>query len=312
MNKEIEKAAKLASLKENPLFPEIELFLDFLAVEKGLSMNTIFSYRFDLADFCTFLLANGLKDWTSFGKKNIIDYLLYLKENGKSASTLARHMAAIKSLCHYLTAEKIIIADPSINLETPKMAKRYPQVMTQEQVQALLNAPKNDIPGLRDKAMLELLYATGLRVSELLQIDLGDINFSLGFLRTKGKGSKERIVPIGHYALEAVTAYIEKSRSKLLHDKTEALFLNQKGTRLSRQGFWKLLKQYTRQIGLSEEITPHSFRHSVATHLLENGADLRVVQELLGHADIATTQIYTHLTKGKLKSVYDSFHPRAK
>ena len=209
----------IAALAENPLYAEVGIFLDYLLVERGLADNTAINYRFDLADFCTYLWHNGISSWTSLKRQDIINYLLHLKEQGRVPATLARHMAAVKSLCHYLAAEKIMMSDPGINLETPKKAMVFPQVLSQEQVAKLLEAPQNDVYGLRDKAMLELLYATGMRVSELLQTDMGDIQMDFGYVRTIGKGAKERIIPIGHYALEAIDCYVDTARQQLLHTK---------------------------------------------------------------------------------------------
>ena len=287
-------------------------FTAYLLVEKGLSENTAISYQFDLSAFNEFLKENGINKLSAVKKDHIIDFLYERKKSGKTPATLARQMAAIKSFCHFLAQEKKILADPSINLETPKLAKIFPHVLFQDQVDRLLSLPDLSTPsGLRDKAMLELMYATGLRVSELLGLTADNINQELGFLRCIGKGGKERIVPVGRMALEALKSYLAYGRPNLISNKrTGILFLNQHGGPLTRQGFWKIIKAYGRRIGV--DISPHTMRHSVATHLLENGADLRVVQELLGHADISTTQIYTHLTKDRLRTVYDSYHPRAK
>lgn len=292
----------------------VDNYLHYLAIEKGLAENTLNSYRFDLISFIKVLKdksVTGIKDVT---RHHVIAYLLVLKQQGKAPSTLARHMASIKSFFQFLLTEKVIEKDPTGNLETPKLAKILPHVLSLDEVERLLSQPNvNNVMGLRDKAMLELLYATGMRVSEMVNLNMEDINIELGFLRCLGKGSKERIVPIGSMAINALMAYLDKSRIKLVKNTgVDAVFLNHHGRRLTRQGFWKILKAYAKHAQINTDITPHTLRHSVATQLLENGADLRMVQELLGHADITTTQIYTHLTKSHLKEVYDKCHPRAK
>ncbi len=290
----------------------VENFFHYILVERGLAQNTIVSYRFDLASFADFLKQKGISTVDRINRQDILDYLYALKSDGKNSATLGRHMAAIRAFCHFVLAEKLIEKDPSLNLETPKKAKILPHVLLQDQVDRLLSLPDLSTPlGLRDKAMLEVIYASGLRVSELLSLTLYDINQQMGFIRCFGKGSKERIVPVGSLALTALNEYLQQGRPKLLKKKkTKELFLNAHGDSLTRQGFWKIIKAYGERIGV--EISPHTMRHSVATHLLENGADLRVVQDILGHADISTTQIYTHLTKDRLRTVYDNAHPRAK
>ena len=290
------------------------IFLDFLRVEKGLADNTIISYELDLRDFFRFLQSRAITAAGAVTRHQITAYLLQLRQAGRAGSTAARHMAAIKSFFHFLTRERLIGSDPTGCLETPRLARPIPHVLSQDETAQLMEEPETVTPaGKRDKAMLELLYATGLRVSELVNLDLPDLNLEVGYLRCLGKGAKERIVPIGSIASQALDRYLHLGRPVLVKKAGgEALFVNQHGSRLTRQGFWKLLKSHARAAGISMEITPHTLRHSVATHLLENGADLRTVQELLGHADITTTQIYTHLTDHHLKEVYDNCHPRAK
>lgn len=291
----------------------MENFLYYLSVEKGLADNTITSYQFDLKSFITFLSDRSVTTIEKVTRHHIAAYLLELKKQGKSSATLARHMACIKSFFHFLLRENIIDQDPTCHLETPKLAQLFPQILSQEQTELLLNMPKTGtVLGKRDKAMLELIYATGLRVSELINLNVEDINLEMGFLRCFGKGSKERIVPIGSFAIKALKVYLDKSRVKLVKRAEKALFVNQHGRRLTRQGFWKILKGYGDGAKIPITLTPHTLRHSIATHMLENGADLRTVQEILGHADITTTQIYTHLTKTHLKEVYENCHPRAK
>ncbi|MEL7567818.1 MAG: site-specific tyrosine recombinase XerD [Dehalobacterium sp.] len=292
----------------------IENFLYYLVVERGLADNTVTSYQFDLNSFTAFLKHKSVTEINEVTRHHIIAYLLDLKNQDKSPATLARHMACIKSFFHFLLRENVIDQDPTSHLEAPKLAQLLPRILSMEETKRLLDQPKTgDILGLRDKAMLELIYATGLRVSELIDLNVQDINLDMGFLRCLGKGSKERIVPIGSFAVNALREYLSMSRVKLVkRSKEEALFVNQHGRRLTRQGFWKILKRYGTEAKISISITPHTLRHSIATHMLENGADLRTVQEILGHADITTTQIYTHLTKTHLKEVYDHCHPRAK
>ncbi len=299
---------------KNKIDPLIEEFLIFLSVERGLSKNTVISYKFDLVAFADFLLHNSITGFADLTRNDIVDYLAFVHEEGKAASTLSRQMSAIKSFCHFLAREGHIKVDPSLNLETPKLGQAFPNVISQDEIGALLAQPDATTPlGQRDKAMLELLYATGLRVSELVGLNIADINMDLGYARCIGKGSKERIVPVGSYALTALEKYIKDGRNDLCNLKSgKALFLNWRGGRLTRQGFWQILQGHARSSGFQYEITPHTLRHSLATHMLENGADLRVVQEILGHADISTTQIYTHLTKDRLRKVYDTSHPRAK
>lgn len=245
---------------------------------------------------------------------HIMQFLSCLKDEGKSARTIARHIASIRSFHHFLILDKIVDHDPTVHIETPHPELKLPKVLNTDEVDTLLNTPDlTTTLGLRDKAMLELMYATGMRVSELVNLNINDVHLSLGFVRCLGKGNKERIIPIGKMATEALKGYLEKARPKLINqkNKTDSLFMNHHGQRLSRQGFWKILKQMAVKAGIEKELTPHTLRHSFATHLLENGADLRSVQELLGHSDISTTQIYTHVTKTRLKDVYNQFHPRA-
>lgn len=292
---------------------KIKLFLDFISVEKGLAVNTIESYRRDLQSYMNFLKSQNITDFRFTSKTTIISYLLLMQKSGKASSSISRACAAIKSFYHFLVREHYIDEDPTINLDTPKLEKKLPRVLTVEEVIRLLEQPDTRDPlGFRDKTMLELLYSTGIRVSELISLTTEDVNLDMGFLRCTGKGSKERIVPIGSYAVTYLREYIDNVRKLLIKGKnTDILFVNHLGDALTRQGFWKIIKKYAKMAGINKEITPHTLRHSFATHLLENGADLRAVQEMLGHADISTTQIYTHLTKTRIKEVYDRTHPRA-
>lgn len=288
-------------------------FLNYLAVERGLARNTLISYQSDLLFFKNFCLRKGFNPLGPDNRGAVAAYLLELKKEGKSAATISRRLAALKSLYKFLINDGRLEKDPTENLESPKKVQKLPRVLTTDEVDRLLAQPRISTPGgLRDKAMLELLYATGMRVSELVSLELGSVNLEEGYVRCLGKGSKERIVPIGQVAEHYLKAYLQRARAKLMiRGVSRHLFLNRYGSMMTRQGFWKIIKKYTAKALIKKDITPHTLRHSFATHLLENGADLRAVQELLGHADISTTQIYTHLTGGKLKEVYGRTHPRA-
>ncbi|MGD6994383.1 site-specific tyrosine recombinase XerD [Sutcliffiella horikoshii] len=293
---------------------QLKDFIHFLVVEKGLASNTVVSYERDLKSYLLYLSkVEEISSLDAVSRSTIIQFLKFLTENGKSSKTIARHIASIRSFHQFLLREKVTTQDPTVHIDRPKQEQKLPQVLSVEEVQALLDSPDTSkVFGVRDKAMLELLYATGMRVSELISLNLSDVHLTMGFVRCVGKGNKERIIPLGTMAQNAITNYIEESRSQLLKKKTtDALFVNLYGNRLTRQGFWKILKKLTKEAGIEKELTPHTLRHSFATHLLENGADLRAVQEMLGHADISTTQIYTHVTKTRMKDVYSMFHPRA-
>ncbi|NPV26251.1 MAG: site-specific tyrosine recombinase XerD [Firmicutes bacterium] len=291
----------------------VDEFIRYLTVERGLAKNTRVSYNQDLDQFLRYLTSNGLKDWADVTKSVILGYLYQMQKKGRAAATISRHLAALKSFFHFLFMEGMVSKNPTDNLESPRLNKRLPQILSVAEVDLLLEQPNCQKPmGLRDKAMLELLYATGIRVSELVSLDIDHVNLELGYIRCFGKGAKERIVPLGTVATRYVEEYLTRARGKLSKAPLErALFINHHGRRMTRQGFWKLLKQYAQMAKINKTITPHTLRHSFATHLLENGADLRSVQEMLGHADITTTQIYTHLTKTRLKEVYEKAHPRA-
>lgn len=288
-------------------------YLEFLTVERGLSKNTINSYKRDLKSYIGFLKMQKINDINYTTRTVIVSYLLLMQKKGKASSSISRACAAIKSFYHFLVMERLIEKDPTLNLDTPKLEHRLPRVLTLNEVEQLLNQPDTSVIwGFRDKTMLELLYATGIRVSELILIKVEDLNVEMGFLRCFGKGSKERIVPVGSVALKYLDIYINEVRPKFLKEQDNGiLFLNHLGKGLTRQGFWKIIRKYAQKAGIEKHITPHTLRHSFATHLLENGADLRSVQEMLGHADISTTQIYTHITRSKIKEVYDRTHPRA-
>lgn len=287
-------------------------FLDYVRVERGLSQNTILAYRSDIAHFLAFLQKRsftvpvGLRD-------GMIAYLLELQRMGLSAATVARRTAALKSFFGFLTRLDYLSDDPAAELSSPKLIQRLPRVLTPQEVERILAAPRLNTPaGLRDRAMLELAYASGLRVSELVGLDIDNLNLEAGYVRVFGKGARERVVPVGRAARQSLRDYLRRGRPILCgRCRGKALFLNRQGERMTRQGFWKLLKRYAQAAGINKNLSPHTLRHSFATHMLENGADLRVVQELLGHADISTTQIYTHLTGRRLREVYELAHPRA-
>lgn len=292
-------------------------YIHYLFIEKGLSDNTIDGYVRDLEVFARYLKDRcGLDtdDPSVIEKEHILNYFMEITKAGRSRRTQSRYLASIKSWFRYLLREKRITSDPTSIMESPKGEKKLPDVLSVEEVEGLLEMPDmtKDL-GIRDRAMLEILYGAGLRISELLGLHLEDVNLELGFIRCIGKGSKERIIPIGEIALEALEGYLDSSRSRLLKpgSRSKILFLNQRGGGMSRQGFFKILKAYGRKAGINKHLSPHTLRHSFATHLLENGADLRSVQEMLGHADISTTEIYTHLSIRHIKKVYDKAHPRA-
>ncbi|MGM0846035.1 MAG: site-specific tyrosine recombinase XerD [Bacillota bacterium] len=290
-------------------------FIHFLIVEKGLAKNSVESYQRDLKNYLKFLQnVDSVQNWNEVKRVNITGFLGHLKNEGKSSKTIARHVASIRSFHQFLLREKVTEQDPSVHIESPKMERSLPKVLSIDEVEALLEAPQESTPlGIRDKAMLEVLYATGIRVSELIKLQMDDVHLKMGFVRCIGKGNKERIIPIGKAAISVLEKYLLEGRSKLVSKKhkDDSLFLNHHGKGLSRQGFWKILKGLAVEAKISKELTPHTLRHSFATHLLENGADLRAVQEMLGHVDISTTQIYTHVTKTRMKDVYSKFHPRA-
>lgn len=290
-------------------------YLQFLRVERQLAANTLMSYERDLKSYLQYLKeVEQLDSLRNVERIHILNHLSHLKEATMSSRTVARHISSIRSFHQFLIRERVVDRDPTVHLEMPLMDKKLPSVLSIEEVDALMEAPDvSKANGTRDQAMLELLYASGMRVSECINLDMEDVNLTMGFVRCFGKGGKERIIPLGKSALESCKRYLSDARGDLSKPgiTTDALFINQRGKRLTRQGFWKLLKQHAQKAGIQKELTPHTLRHSFATHLIENGADLRAVQEMLGHADISTTQIYTHVSKTRLKDVYSQFHPRA-
>lgn len=286
-------------------------FTDFLVNDKKLSDNTLQSYRRDIEQYMAYVDNNNL-DFKAANKTSIITYLMFLQKEGKATSTISRNLASIRSFYQYMVRTKVVEEDPTEGLESPKMEKKLPKILSVNEVNLLLDQPKCvDLKGYRDKAMLEMLYATGIRVSELISLDVSDVNEEMGFIRCRN-AHKERIIPMGTTACAALSAYLKEARNAMIHsDDESALFVNTNGGRLTRQGFWKIIKQYKNQAKISMDITPHTLRHSFATHLVENGADLHAIQEMLGHSDISSTQIYAQLANSKLKEVYQKTHPRA-
>ena len=298
---------------------QMEDFLHYMTVERGVSPNTLAAYRNDLSQLIEYLESQSLGGhrvsiWADVSEQTISEYVLHLHELGYSETTRARKIASTKSLFGFLVMDQFIESNPTVNVGSPRIGRSLPDPLTIDEIERLLKVPAAlDTPeARRDLAMLDLLYATGMRVSELTALDLEDLDFSDGSVRCLGKGGKERIVPIHGGAVDLLRSYIQDVRPVLAGaKKPTALFLNRRGNRLTRQGFWLILKGYTEAAGLSGRVTPHTLRHSFATHLLRGGAPLRHVQELLGHASIATTQIYTHLTSEHVRAEYDGAHPRA-
>ncbi|AUS96226.1 site-specific tyrosine recombinase XerD [Clostridium thermosuccinogenes] len=290
----------------------VQKFISFLERDKRLSANTLQSYRRDVDQYITYLREINLLNISNTNKTTIIAYLLHLQKKGRATSTISRNLASIRSFYQYLSKNRIIDNDPTTGLESPKVEKKLPQILSTQEVELLLEQPKCvDLKGYRDKAMLELLYASGIRVSELISLDVEDVNLETGFIRCS-KGNRERMIPIGSIAMSALQDYLTNARDMMIHSKDEkALFVNVNGKRLTRQGFWKIIKQYKNMAKINKDITPHTLRHSFAAHLLENGADLRSIQEMLGHSDISSTQIYAQIAKNKIKDIYKKTHPRA-
>jgi integrase/recombinase XerD len=290
----------------------IDEYLNFLIVEKGASRNTIDGYSRDLNRYATFISDRHIEDLRKIQTGELLSYLALLKDQGLAANSVNRSLAALRGFYKYLLREKKLDVNPVAHIELARVWMHLPDVLSREEMIRLLMQPAGETPGsLRDRAMLELMYATGIRVSELTGLTLNSINWQVGYLVAMGKGSKERIVPMGQTASEQVKRYIERGRPLLLKQRqSELLFLNRTGKGLTRQGFWKIVKKYTLLANLAKKVHPHTFRHSFATHLLEGGADLRSVQIMLGHADIATTQIYTHVTRDRLKEIHRKYHPR--
>lgn len=299
---------------------EVRNFLNYLSVERGFSENTRAAYQNDLLQLAGFAEAEASRQgimpvWSNFTRQSMLSYLLHLKERGYIATTVARKVAAAKSFFNFMVNEGLLKISPVENINSPTVGKTLPKPISISQVRRLLDEPAklSTLEAKRDKAMLELLYATGMRVSELVALNTGDIDVAGGNVRCFGKGHKERLIPIHEQAARAVREYVEETRPRLARNRSEtALFLNPRGERLTRQGFWQKLKEYVKSAKLDVEVSPHTLRHSFATHMLSGGADLRAVQELLGHANISTTQVYTHLTSEHVRRTYERSHPRAK
>lgn len=291
----------------------LDQFLNYLTVERGLSPNTLDSYSRDLIKYLDYLSTKGIKDISKTSDLTIISFIATLKNGGLSNRSVARNLTSIRMFYRFLTEDHHINNNPTLNIETPKRELRLPQVLSIEEVDVLLQQPDSSTSlGLRDAAFLELLYATGLRASEIISLALNDINLEAGYLIASGKGSKERLIPIGEVAQNLIKKYLKNSRPTLLKNKqSHHLFTTRSGKSMTRQGFWKLIKKYALAAGIRKKITPHTLRHSFATHLLERGADLRSVQMMLGHADISSTQIYTHVTTERLKKIHNQYHPRS-
>jgi integrase/recombinase XerD len=287
-------------------------FLNYLTIERGLSKNTLEAYSHDLNRFLDHLRKTGVEDILKVSKFDVRAFLLDLKKKKLSAKTITRYLVAIRTFFRFLIQEGTLSANPVEELETPKMTKTLPQILTLKEVEQLLEQPNLQTPlGVRDRAMIEVLYATGVRVTELVCLPMNQINLEGGYVLVYGKGSKERVVPLGSEAIKWVHHYLKSSRGILAKDKESPfLFISRSGKGMSRQRFWRSLKGYGLRAGIRKKITPHLFRHSFASHLLERGADLRSVQTMLGHVDISTTQIYTHVTGERLKKIHQQYHPR--
>ena len=298
----------------------IQEFLDFLVTEKGCSNHTISAYKNDLTQFYAFLSQpgqiQGEASWAAVTRDHLVNFILYLKEREYASSTVARKVAATKSFFHFLLRVDAIPDDPAEDLDSPRVKKQLPQTLTPDEVAKLLALPRHkghSPKHLRDTALLEVLYATGMRVSEVARLTLDDLDLTAGTVRCIGKGNKERVMPLYPSAVEAIREYLERGRGVFLADGSgeRTLFLNPRGEQITRQGLWLIIKNYARELGMEDRITPHTLRHSFATHMLNGGAGLRQVQQLLGHANISTTQVYTHVSQDRLREVYDDAHPRA-
>jgi len=290
----------------------IDTFLNYLSVERGLSRNTTSSYQKDLSFYMNFLEKHGFSSLSKITRNDIADFMLFQKDKGLASNSIARSLAAIKSFHRFLVRERILKTDPTILMDSPKLWKKIPETLSLNEVEVLISQPNiREKQGIRDRAILETLYATGMRVSEAVNLKVSNVNLDVGFLRCIGKGNKERVIPLGKKAIDSLKRYLEISRPVLLKKKeSEFLFLSRLGKKISRQSLWKIIKRYARAARIKKPIWPHILRHSFATHLLERGADLRSVQEMLGHANISTTQIYTHINKDRLKTIHKTFHPR--
>lgn len=290
---------------------QVKLFLDFLKDDKKLSDNTLQSYRRDIEQYEKYVSDNKI-NYLKVTEETILEYMEYLSEENKKESTISRSLASIRSFYQYLIRVKKIKKDPTMTIESPKISKRTPNILTSKEVELLLDQPKDvDLKGTRDKAMLEFAYATGMRVTEMISLDIDDVKLDEGYVVCRGR-SKSRNIPLGSMSLKALKEYIDDARPYLIRDESEeALFVNVNGTRLTRQGFWKIVKYYKEQAHIEKDITPHVLRHSFATHLLQNGADLKAIQTMLGHSDISSTQVYMQFQDPGIKNEYKKAHPRA-
>lgn len=291
---------------------QVDLYQNFLRIEKGLSEKTIAAYGADLAQFGRFVEKQKIPKLANIDRGAILSYLIHLRDRRLSARSRARHLVTLRGFFKFLSQEKIITKNPAAQIDLPKTGMQLPDVLSVADVEALIAAPDRNKPeGARDIAMIELLYGSGLRVSELIGLEMTGINLEAGFVRVLGKGAKERVVPVGRMALTSIQDYLNDARPRLLVNRTSRyLFVTRRGSAMTRQSFWNLIGRYARRAGLQKRVTPHSLRHSFATHLLEGGADLRAVQMMLGHADISTTQIYTHVARRQLLDAHKKYHPR--
>lgn len=293
----------------------LEDYLIFLKIEKGLSLNTVESYKRDIIHYINYLESYSIKDWEEIDRYILLSFFSEERQSKKSDNTIIRQFSSLRKFHQFLKQEGYTSEDPMLYVQTPKKSDTLPKIISMNQVECLLHSPDTTKPlGIRDRAIIEVLYATGLRISELIELTTEEVHLSMKLIQVVGKGNKERLIPIGEMGTYWLDYYMTHGRPHLLRKSskdTSVIFLNSRGEPLSRQGVWKKLKQLSREAGIQSSITPHTLRHSFATHLLENGADLRVVQELLGHSNISTTQIYTHITKHRLKDVYSQYHPRA-
>jgi len=290
---------------------QIKLFLEFLENDKKLSSNTLQSYKRDIIQFQEYL-DNERLNYSKLGQQEIKEYIEYLKKIGKKTSTISRNLASIRSFYQYQLRVKKVKKDPTDGMQSPKIEKKAPSILSSAEVELLLEQPSDvDLKGIRDKAMLEFAYATGMRVTEIISLNIGDVNFENAYV-VCSTGSKKRNIPLGNLSLKALEEYVKNARPIMIKKETEkALFVNVNGKRLTRQGFWKIIKYYKEQANISKDITPHVLRHSFATHLLQNGADLKSIQVMLGHSDISSTQVYMKFQDDNLKNIYNKAHPRA-
>lgn len=290
----------------------LESFVGYLANDQKVSANTLQSYRRDVTQYLDYLKSNGISDCTNVTPTAYINYMTYLQQIGKAPTTVSRAIASTRAFYRYLCSHSLCRINPADKVHALKTEKKLPQILTNEEVSLLLAQPSDsDLKGIRDIAMLEVLYATGIRVTELVSLNIGDINLSVGYIICKNR-LKERIIPVYPRAVGALRIYIDEARPLLADGETDALFVNTNGNRLTRQGFWKIVKYYQHKANIDKEITPHTLRHSFAAHLLENGADIKSLQEMLGHSDVSSTQVYTSVLKNKINEVYKNAHPLAR